>query len=94
VPTAADARALVLDVSDPQAVAAALVGAEFDVLVNNAGIGILKPFMELSAADWQHTLDVNVNALYHVTHAVLPGMIARRSGHVCTMVRSRDAARS
>jgi NADP-dependent 3-hydroxy acid dehydrogenase YdfG len=79
------ARALVLDVSDPQAVAASLVGAEVDVLVNNAGIGILKPFMELSAADWQRTLDVNVNALYHVTRAVLPAMIERRSGHVCTI---------
>jgi len=79
------ARALVLDVSDPRAVAAALTGSEFDVLVNNAGIGILKPFMELTAADWQRTLDVNVNALYHVTRAVLPGMIARGSGHVCTI---------
>jgi 3-oxoacyl-[acyl-carrier protein] reductase len=79
------ARALVLDVSDPQAVAAALTGAEVDVLVNNAGIGILKPFMELTAAEWQRTLDVNVNALYHVTHAVLPAMIERRSGHVCTV---------
>lgn len=79
------ARALVMDVSDPQSVAAALTGAEFDVLVNNAGIGNLKPFMELTAADWQRMIDVNVNALYHVTHAVLPGMIARRSGHVCTI---------
>jgi len=79
------ARALVLDVSDPQAVAAALTGAEVDVLVNNAGIGILKPFMEVTAADWRRTLDVNVNALYHVTRSVLPGMIARRSGHVCTI---------
>jgi len=79
------ARAVVLDVADPQAVAAALTGADVDVLVNNAGIGILKPFMELTAADWQRTLDVNVNALYHVTHAVLPGMIERRSGHVCTI---------
>ena len=87
------ARALVLDVSDPQAVAAALTGAELDVLVNNAGIGNLKPFMELTAADWQRTIDVNVNALYHVTHAVLPGMIARRSGHVCTIgsISSRSA---
>jgi 3-oxoacyl-[acyl-carrier protein] reductase len=79
------ARALVLDVSDPQAVAAALTGAEIDVLVNNAGIGVLKPFMELTAAEWQRTLDVNVNALYHVTRAVLPGMIERRRGHVCTI---------
>ena len=79
------ARAVVLDVGDPQAVAAALTGAEVDVLVNNAGIGILKPFIELTAADWQRTLDVNVNALYHVTHAVLTGMIERRSGHICTI---------
>jgi 3-hydroxy acid dehydrogenase / malonic semialdehyde reductase len=79
------ARALVLDVTDPQAVAAALTGADVDVLVNNAGIGILKPFMELTAADWRHTLDVNVDALYHVTRAVLPGMIERRAGHVCTI---------
>ena len=79
------ARALVLDVGDPQAVAAALTGAEFDVLVNNAGIGILKPFVELTSAEWQRMLDVNVNALYHVTHAVLQGMIARRTGHVCTI---------
>ena len=79
------ARPLVLDVSDPQAVAAALAGVELDVLVNNAGIGVLKPFIELSAADWQRTIDVNVNALYHVTHAVLPAMIERRSGHICTI---------
>jgi NADP-dependent 3-hydroxy acid dehydrogenase YdfG len=78
-------RSLVLDVSDPQAVAAALTGAEVDVLINNAGIGALKPFMETTAAEWQRTIDVNVNALYHVTHAVLPSMIARKSGHVCTI---------
>jgi 3-oxoacyl-[acyl-carrier protein] reductase len=79
------ARAVVLDVGDPQAVAAALTGADVDVLVNNAGIGILKPFMQLTAADWQRTLDVNVNALHHVTRAVLPGMIERGNGHVCTI---------
>lgn len=78
-------RPLVLDVSDPQEVAAALSGAELDVLVNNAGIGIMKPFVELTADEWQRMLDVNVNSLYHVTHAVLPAMIARGSGHVCTI---------
>lgn len=76
---------LVLDVSDPQSVAAALTGADVDVLVNNAGIGTLKPFMETSAAEWQRTIDVNVNALYHVTRSLLPAMIAKRSGHVCTI---------
>ena len=76
---------LVLDVSDAQAVGEALTGVEVDVLVNNAGIGILKPFLETTAAEWQRTIDVNVNALYHVTRALLPAMIARKSGHVCTI---------
>jgi 3-oxoacyl-[acyl-carrier protein] reductase len=76
---------LVLDVADAQAVAAALTGIEVDVLVNNAGVGALKPFIETSAAEWQRMIDVNVNALYHVTRAVLPGMIGRKSGHICTI---------
>jgi NADP-dependent 3-hydroxy acid dehydrogenase YdfG len=85
--TAAGGRCqpLVLDVSDPQAVAAALMTAEVDVLVNNAGVGPLKPFMETSAAEWQRMIDVNVNALYHVTRALLPSMIQKKSGHVCTI---------
>ncbi|HEX7977565.1 MAG TPA: SDR family NAD(P)-dependent oxidoreductase [Gemmatimonadaceae bacterium] len=85
--TAADGRCqpLVLDVSDPQAVAATLMTAEVDVLVNNAGVGPLKPFMETSAAEWQRMIDVNVNALYHVTRALLPAMIEKKSGHICTI---------
>ena len=85
VATGGRCQPLVLDVSDPQAVAASLLGADVDVLVNNAGIGVLKPFMETSAAEWQRTIDVNVNALYHVTRAVLPAMIEKKSGHICTI---------
>ena len=73
---------LVLDVTDVAAVAAALSGREVDVLVNNAGVGVMKPFVELSAAEWDRMMDVNVNALFHVTRAVLPGMLARERGHV------------
>ena len=85
--TAAGGRCqpLVLDVSDPQSVGAALLGADVDVLVNNAGIGALKPFMETTAAEWQRMIDVNVNALYHVTRAVLPSMIEKKAGHICTI---------
>ncbi|HVE77615.1 MAG TPA: SDR family NAD(P)-dependent oxidoreductase, partial [Gemmatimonadaceae bacterium] len=36
-------RSLVVDVADPQSVAAALAGVEADVLVNNAGVGPIKP---------------------------------------------------
>ena len=78
-------RAIVLDVADNAAVARTLAGVEVDVLVNNAGVGVLKPFSELAPEDWHRMVDVNVNALYHVTRAVLPGMIARRRGHICTV---------
>ena len=78
-------RSIVLDVADNAAVARTLAGVEVDVLVNNAGVGVLKPFSELAPEDWHRMVDVNVNALYHVTRAVLPGMIARRRGHICTI---------
>lgn len=73
---------LVLDVTDFEAIPAALGGVEADVLVNNAGVGVMKPVAELTPAEWHRMLDVNVNALFHVTRAVLPGMIARGRGHV------------
>jgi 3-oxoacyl-[acyl-carrier protein] reductase len=76
---------LALDVTDGAAVASALESVRVDVLVNNAGIGRLKPFLETTPDDWHAMIDVNVNALYHVTRAVLPGMIANGGGHVCTI---------
>ena len=52
------------------------------MLVNNAGVGTLKPFMELTRDEWMRMVNVNFNALFDVTRAVLPSMIARQSGHV------------
>ena len=74
-----------LDLSDPSAIARGLVDLDVDVLVNNAGIGITKPFVDLTPDEWQQMIALNVNALYHVTRAVLPAMLARGSGHVCTI---------
>jgi 3-oxoacyl-[acyl-carrier protein] reductase len=76
------ARALVIDLTNPATIASALDGIDAEVLVNNAGIGILKPFVDLTPVDWHRSMDVNVNALYHVTRALLPGMLARGHGHV------------
>ena len=73
---------LQLDVSNPRQVGEALRDMRADVLVNNAGVGFLKPFMELTSTDWRTMVDVNFNALYYVTRAVLPGMIERKRGHV------------
>jgi 3-hydroxy acid dehydrogenase / malonic semialdehyde reductase len=71
-----------LDVARPTDVARVLEGVRADVLVNNAGVGFLKPFLELTPEEWNTMVDVNFNALYHVTRAVLPGMIERRRGHI------------
>ncbi len=71
-----------LDITDPDAVTAELTGVDAQVLVNNAGVGTLKPFMELTRAEWTRMVDVNFNALYDVTRAILPAMLARKSGHI------------
>jgi NADP-dependent 3-hydroxy acid dehydrogenase YdfG len=75
-------RTITLDVADPRAVAEGLADVDADVLVNNAGVMTQKPFLELTPDEWQRMVDVNLNALYHVTRAVLPGMVERGRGHV------------
>jgi len=77
-----DCHPIVLDLTDPDAVAAALANVDAQVLVNNAGVGYLKPFLELSRDEWSQMVDLNFNALFDVTRALLPRMIARKSGHV------------
>jgi len=83
--TGRDCRVLALDITDATAVQRALKPLEVDVLVNNAGVGVIKPFVEMSLDEWNTMMDVNVNALFHVTHALLPGMLERGHGHVCTI---------
>jgi NADP-dependent 3-hydroxy acid dehydrogenase YdfG len=78
-------RSIVLDLRDAGAIAHTLDGLAPDVLVNNAGLAVMKPFLSLTADEWHSQVDVNVNALFHVTRAVLPAMVARGSGHVITI---------
>ncbi|MEO6877098.1 MAG: SDR family NAD(P)-dependent oxidoreductase [Gemmatimonadaceae bacterium] len=75
-------RPRVVDITNPAAVTAALAGIHAQVLVNNAGVGTLKPFMELTRAEWMDMVNVNFTALYDVTRALLPSMIERKSGHI------------
>lgn len=75
-------RPIAIDVTDPVAVQSALAGMNAQVLVNNAGIGFIKPFLELTRDEWRQMVDLNFNALYDVTRAVLPAMVERKSGHV------------
>ncbi|MEU4129910.1 SDR family NAD(P)-dependent oxidoreductase [Streptomyces wuyuanensis] len=52
------------------------------VLVNNAGINIDRPFLELTASDWQRVLDTNLSGPFHLTQALAPAMLAAGEGTV------------
>jgi len=77
-----------LDVTERAAVERAVAGlpedlAAIDVLVNNAGLARgLAPAHQTDLDDWEVMVETNVKGLMYVTHAVLPGMVARGRGHV------------
>lgn len=62
-----------------------------DVLVNNAGWDIFKPFTKTVPQEWERLIAINLVGALHMHHAVLPGMIARRSGRIVNI--ASDAAR-
>ena len=54
-----------------------------DILVNNAGTSSrLKPFVEMTQADWDVDIGVNLIGQMHVAQAVLPGMLSRKYGRI------------
>ena len=80
--TGGSCRAVPLDITMPEAVSRALADVDAEVLVNNAGVAAMKPMTELTVDEWRWMMDVNVNALFYVTRALLPRMIARGSGFI------------
>lgn len=56
-----------------------------DLLVNNAGIGLWGPAAELTDADWQRVIGVNLGGVAFCTRAALRVMLPRRRGQVITM---------
>lgn len=55
---------------------------QVDVLVNAAGLGLIRPFEQLSASDLQASLNANLIGAFNLLQAVLPGMKERRKGLV------------
>ncbi len=80
-----------LDVTDAAAVAEFLDALPegwraIDVLINNAGLALgLSPAWEAKLSDWDRMVATNVTGLIHMTHAVLPGMVARNFGVIINL---------
>jgi 3-oxoacyl-[acyl-carrier protein] reductase len=80
------ALALIADVTDPVAVGEAArrlrALAPIAILVNNAGVPGGGRFVDVSFAAWRRVLDVHVDGAFHVTQAVLPGMLEAGWGRI------------
>jgi gluconate 5-dehydrogenase len=81
------ASTAIFDVTDRDAVRAAVTAIEsehgrIDVLVNNAGIQRRGALADFSQQDWDAIIATNLTAPFVVSQAVLPGMIARKSGKI------------
>jgi NAD(P)-dependent dehydrogenase (short-subunit alcohol dehydrogenase family) len=87
-------RVLALDVTKPQSIAAALEAAgPIDVLVNNAGIGIVGAFEATPMTTVREVFETNTFGVMAMTQAVLPAFRARKSGVVVNVTSSVTLAR-
>jgi hypothetical protein len=82
-----NARAVAIDLSKKDAAAKLLAdveaaGEQIEVLVNNAGFGLIGAFAELDAKRLRQMIDLNVGTLTDFCRAVAPQMIARKSGGI------------
>lgn len=77
-------KVLALDVTDADSIRQAVDAAgPIDVLVNNAGVALTKPFLDLTDADWSSILDVNLDGAFRVAQAVARRMRdAKRGGSI------------
>jgi len=88
------AKGYVCDVTDETAVKTLVAQIEkevgvIDILFNNAGIIKRIPMIEMTAAEFRHVIDVDLNAPFIVAKAVIPSMIKKGGGkiiNICSMM--------
>jgi meso-butanediol dehydrogenase/(S,S)-butanediol dehydrogenase/diacetyl reductase len=78
------------DVADPGDVARAFQALDdllggLDILINNAGISIRHPFLEITHQEWQAVIDVNLNGVFFVAQQAARRMLAGSGGAIVNM---------
>lgn len=89
-----DAKGYLCDVTDEQQVQEMILQIEqdlgtVDILVNNAGIIKRIPMIDMKVEEFRQVVDIDLNAPFIVSKAVLPGMIQKRQGkiiNICSMM--------
>jgi 3-oxoacyl-[acyl-carrier protein] reductase len=54
----------------------------FEILINNAGVGVFRSTAELTIEDWRRTLDTNLSGVFYCCHEALPRFQERGGGYI------------
>lgn len=83
-------KAFTVDVSDRTSLEAAFDATRsafgpIELLIANAGISEYKSFLEMSVAEWQRMIDINLTSMFHSIQLALPDMVAAQWGRIVTI---------